>query len=43
MKFNVYRYNPEIDKKPYVQSFELDNVEPGTMLLAVLLRIKDEC
>jgi len=42
MKFNVYRYNPEIDKKPYVQSFELDNVEPGTMLLAVLLRIKDE-
>lgn len=42
MKFNVYRYNPEIDKKPYVQSFELDNVEPGTMLLAALLRIKDE-
>ena len=42
MKFNVYRYNPEMDKKSYVQSFELDNVEPGTMLLAALLRIKDE-
>lgn len=42
MKFKIYRYNPEQDKKPYVQSYELDNVEPGTMLLAVLLRIKDE-
>ena len=42
MKFKIYRYNPEQDEKPYVQSYELDNVEPGTMLLAVLLRIKDE-
>ena len=42
MKFNIYRYNPETDKKPYVQDYELDNVEPGTMLLAALLRIKDE-
>ena len=42
MKLKIYRYNPEQDEKPYVQSYELDNVEPGTMLLAVLLRIKDE-
>lgn len=42
MKFNIYRYNPETDKKPYVQDYELDDVEPGTMLLAALLRIKDE-
>ncbi len=42
MKFNIYRYNPEADKKPYVKEYELDNVEPGTMLLAALLRIKDE-
>lgn len=42
MKFRIYRYNPETDKKPYIQEYELDNVEPGTMLLAALLRIKDE-
>ena len=42
MKFSIYRYNPEKDKKPYVKEYELDNVVPGTMLLAALLRIKDE-
>lgn len=42
MKFKIYRFNPETDSKPYVQTFELDNVEPGLMLLAALLRIKDE-
>lgn len=42
MKFRIYRYNPEKDKKPYLQDYQLDNVEPGTMLLAALLRIKDE-
>jgi len=42
MKFKIYRYNPETDKKPYVQEYELDDIEPGTMLLAALLRIKDE-
>jgi len=42
MKFKIYRYNPEQDKKPTVEEYELDDVEPGTMLLAALLRIKDE-
>ncbi len=42
MKFKIYRFNPEQDAKPYTQDFELENVEPGTMLLAALLRIKDE-
>jgi succinate dehydrogenase / fumarate reductase iron-sulfur subunit len=42
MKFKIYRYNPETDAKPYIQAYELDNVEPGMMLLAALLRIKDE-
>jgi succinate dehydrogenase / fumarate reductase iron-sulfur subunit len=42
MKFKIYRFNPETDKKPYIQQYELDEVEPGTMLLAALLRIKDE-
>jgi succinate dehydrogenase / fumarate reductase, iron-sulfur subunit len=42
MKFKIYRFNPETDKKPYQQDYELDDVAPGTMLLAALLRIKDE-
>jgi len=42
MKFKIYRYNPEKDAKPYEQEYQLDDVEPGTMLLAALLRIKDE-
>ena len=42
MKFKIYRYNPEKDKKPYVQEYQLEDVEPGTMLLTALLRIKDE-
>jgi succinate dehydrogenase / fumarate reductase iron-sulfur subunit len=42
MKFKIYRYNPEKDTKPYVQSYQLDDVEPGMMLLTALLRIKDE-
>ena len=42
MKFKIYRFNPELDSKPYVQTFELEKVEPGMMLLAALLRIKDE-
>ncbi len=42
MKFKIYRYNPEEDAKPRVQQYVLENIEPGTMLLTALLRIKDE-
>ena len=42
MKFKIYRFNPETDSKPYMQEFILDNIEPGMMLLAALLKIKDE-
>ena len=42
MKFKIYRYNPENDPKPFEQEYELTDIEPGTMLLAALLRIKDE-
>jgi succinate dehydrogenase / fumarate reductase, iron-sulfur subunit len=41
MKFSIYRYNPETDENPRMQDYELDNVEPGTMLLEALLRIKE--
>lgn len=41
MKFNIYRYNPEVDTKPYTQDYELTNLDPGTMLLDALLMIKE--
>lgn len=42
MRFNIYRYNPDIDKKPYVQDYELKDIEPGMMLLAALLKLKEQ-
>ena len=41
MKFRIYRYNPDNDKKPFMQDFELADIEPGMMLLQALLKIKD--
>ncbi|MBT5229354.1 MAG: succinate dehydrogenase iron-sulfur subunit [Methylococcales bacterium] len=41
MKFSIFRYDPDADEKPRMQDYELDNVEPGTMLLEALLRIKE--
>jgi succinate dehydrogenase / fumarate reductase iron-sulfur subunit len=42
MKFKIYRYNPEIDKKPYMQTYELNGVGNGMMLLEALLKIKEK-
>ncbi len=42
MIFNIYRFNPETDTKPYFQDFELKNLDPGTMLLDALLKIKEQ-
>ncbi len=41
MKFRINRYNPDKDKKPYLQDYELD-VKPGMMLRDVLLELKKE-
>ncbi|MFK5914006.1 MAG: succinate dehydrogenase iron-sulfur subunit [Woeseiaceae bacterium] len=40
MRFKIYRYNPEVDSKPYMQDFELDNVTDDMMLRDALLIIK---
>ncbi len=40
MRFQVQRYNPETDKKPYLKEYVLDNIKPGTMLRDALLEIK---
>jgi len=42
MRFKIYRYNPETDKKPYTQLYELDEIEPGMMLLDALKIIKEQ-
>jgi len=42
MIFNIYRYNPEVDAKPYFKDYELTDLEPGTMLLDALLKIKEQ-
>lgn len=42
MIFSVYRYNPDKDKKPYMQDFDLDlKANHCVMVLDALLAIKD--
>ena len=42
MKFRIYRYNPDVDGKPYEQDFELpdDQISSDMMLLDALLLLK---
>ncbi|OOZ42018.1 succinate dehydrogenase iron-sulfur subunit [Solemya pervernicosa gill symbiont] len=46
MRFSIYRFNPEVDKTPYMESCELadEKLSPGMMLLDALklLKVKDE-
>lgn len=42
MRFSIYRYNPETDKKPYMQDYDVDVKEHNChMVLDVLLAIKN--
>ncbi|OAJ35308.1 succinate dehydrogenase iron-sulfur subunit [Piscirickettsia salmonis] len=43
MKFKVYRYNPDVDKAPYMQEYNLD-IPKGSdmMVLDALERLKEE-
>ena len=40
MKFSIYRYDPDKDAKPYMQSLDLELLPSDKMLLDALLRIK---
>lgn len=40
MKVSVYRFNPEHDKKPYVQDYEVELEPTDRMVLDVILRIR---
>lgn len=44
MEFSIYRFNPEQDREPHMQSFTLedDRIEPGMMLLDALLLLKEQ-
>jgi len=42
MRFSIYRYNPETDKKPYMKEYVLDEVSSDMMLLDALLLIKEK-
>ena len=43
MKFSIYRFNPEVDKKPYMQDYELDLKEtPAVMVLDALKLLKKQ-
>jgi succinate dehydrogenase / fumarate reductase, iron-sulfur subunit len=42
LKVSVYRYNPETDKKPYMQDVEVDTQGRDLMVLDVLQLIKDK-
>lgn len=41
MRFSIYRFNPEVDKKPYMQDYEIAMEDSDQMLLDALIRIKD--
>ena len=42
MKFSVYRFDPEVDKKPYMKKYEVDLDANDQMLLDALIKIKQQ-
>jgi len=42
MKFSIYRYNPDADKKPWMEDFVLEHCPPDMMLLDALLLLKEQ-
>ncbi len=42
MKFSIYRFNPETDKKPRMQAYELPDDNGAVMLLDALLLLKQQ-
>lgn len=41
-EFQVFRYNPETDKRPYMRTYTIDLNKCGPMMLDAILKIKDE-
>ncbi|CEN55586.1 succinate dehydrogenase iron-sulfur subunit [Candidatus Methylopumilus turicensis] len=40
MKFSIYRFNPDVDKDPYMQEYDIELVPDTRMLLDALIQIK---
>lgn len=40
--FKIYRYNPDSDKNPRIDTFEVDMSKSGPMVLDALIKIKNE-
>ncbi len=40
MKFKIYRYNPEVDAKPYMQDYDIELEPSDKKLLDALVRLK---
>jgi succinate dehydrogenase / fumarate reductase, iron-sulfur subunit len=41
MRLSIYRYNPDTDKKPYMQDYDVELQPTDRMLLDVLVRVKE--
>lgn len=42
MRFSIYRFNPDTDKKPYMQDYDITLQDGDQMLLDALVRIKQQ-
>ena len=42
VKFSIYRFNPDVDKKPYMQDYSIELAEEDNMLLDGLMRLKEQ-
>lgn len=42
VKFSIYRFNPDVDKKPYMQDYSIALADEDNMLLDALLRLKEQ-
>ena len=40
MKFSIYRFNPDQDRKAYMQDYEIALLDSDRMLLDVIIRLK---
>jgi succinate dehydrogenase / fumarate reductase iron-sulfur subunit len=41
MKFSIYRFNPDVDKEPYMQDYDIELTPDTRMLLDALIQIKE--
>ena len=41
MRFSIYRFNPDVDKKPYMQDVDIQLEDSDHMLLDALMRMKE--